>query len=299
MILKKDNWIKQKGSMGQPLSLLRHHPLRACTYLTSSPGFHMGVYYALAARLRHRAGQLIKPDYSRPYSVEYFHLAMMPHAWRVTYGCRHGWPHHSAPRSVRSQAQMIVLGAGAAAAAMGILVWILHQRGWLHFKGPGWQHWTPQQVAEAMVFYGFSHSAVAYNEEMLFRGHGLTVLSQTFGPWAANGVLISLFVYGHPLERLWIAASAYALFGFNMSMLRLLSGELMLPMAYHATWNWLQSGCLGARPDQPSLVPIRVDGPEHWTGRFGEASPGLLMLIVQGITALILGWLGWRAAKHS
>jgi hypothetical protein len=109
-----------------------------------------------------------------------------------------------------------------------------------------------------------------------------------------------MFVLFHELKHPWTAVSAYSLMGFNMTMLRVLSGGIAMPMGYHWAWNCIQNAVIGADPSMPSLLSVTVDGPPRWTGTLGESSPGWLMVLIQGITALILGILGWRSKtrKH-
>jgi uncharacterized protein len=147
------------------------------------------------------------------------------------------------------------------------------------------------EVLHSSALLGVGHLAVAWNEEMVFRGYGFETVCEALGQGKALAVLIPGFALYHGLDPQQLLGMLAG--GATLMLLRLHRDALWMPVGYHWAWNVLQTAIFGASGSAPSIRPLQVQGPERWMGRPGAPEPGLLSTLVHLLTALLL-WLWMR-----
>lgn len=144
--------------------------------------------------------------------------------------------------------------------------------------------------------------AVAFREELFFRGYGFQRLVDGAGEWTALGLMALYFAYAHRHNpgmtgQTWFWASLnIGLAGILMGLGYLKTRSLALPIGFHLGWNWTQGsflgfGVSGTRPGG-FLAPVFHGRPSWLTGGdFGpEASLPCALLCCLAIAALA----AWR-----
>lgn len=142
--------------------------------------------------------------------------------------------------------------------------------------------------------------AVAFSEELLFRGYLFQRLVQGLGVWPTQLLLALLFAgahWGNPgmtgATRLW-ASLNIAIAAILLGLCRLRTRSLALPIGLHLGWNWTQGSLLGfAVSGLPSLGWWRpvLQGGNLWLtgGAFGlEASLPCAIVATAGCLVLAL-----------
>jgi membrane protease YdiL (CAAX protease family) len=187
------------------------------------------------------------------------------------------------------------LGAGMGTSAFFIVVLIATSRGWVSYPARTRQQLDQGAIAQNVLIQ-LAHLNVAWNEETIFRGYGLETLTQAMGRLGAVCVLTPLFALAHgPGWQVFLGQSA---FGVAMTMLRLSSGSIWLPIGYHFAWNYVQTAILGD-PDQAATVrPMQLIGPRIWIGQQGQPEPGILEVLVHLSIATIVSILYWRKTQR-
>jgi membrane protease YdiL (CAAX protease family) len=107
-------------------------------------------------------------------------------------------------------------------------------------------------------------------------------------------ILLARLKYGYGRFRV-PSAVLLALRGARtaLTLLRLRSGGLWLPIGYHWAWNVVQTAVLGAPDAAPSVRPLHVHGPRRWMGWPGHPEPGLLSTLIH-LAVVLLAWVGMR-----
>jgi len=169
-------------------------------------------------------------------------------------------------------------------------------RGWISIPYWGWEHASATALIRSTAFMSVGYLAAAWNEEMVFRGYGFETLRAAIGQRAATGVLIPVFGLYHGLNglnsQLLVGTMAA---GTALTMLRLYSDALWLPVGYHWVWNILQTAVFGPPDAAPSIRPLQVHGPYFWVGRPGNPEPGVLSTCIHFTMALLV----WLWMRHS
>lgn len=148
------------------------------------------------------------------------------------------------------------------------------------------------------ALYGFGFAVVALEEEFHYRGYGLYTLSQGMGFWPAAVLLSPAFGYSHlgnPGEN-WLGVfNAYA-GGLLFCLLLRRSGNLWLPIGFHASWDWAQTYFYGI-PDSGHTLPGHLFngnfvGPRWLTGgSVGPEGSVLLTLLLVVFCLCVAAWL--------
>ena len=158
----------------------------------------------------------------------------------------------------------------------------------------GHVHWMraptpplPWQALLTMVGY----VALAWREELAFRGYPLRALAAAGGPWMAQIIMAGLFVVEHRLAgNNWSDAIVGAGLGALVFGAAALSSRgLALPLGLHAAWNigdWMR-GNKGGGYWVASVDPGYAAAVEH----FGLMAYALVMVMA----LLLFEW--WRRAK--
>ena len=122
-------------------------------------------------------------------------------------------------------------------------------------------------VVRSVALLGAGHLAVAWNEEMVFRGYGFETVRQALGQGKALAVLIPGFALYHGLDPQQIVGMLAG--GTTLMLLRLHTDALWMPVGYHWAWNVLQTAIFGASGSASSIRSLRVHGSARWMGRPG------------------------------
>jgi membrane protease YdiL (CAAX protease family) len=278
----------------KPLSLANPADLmqQAEAYLRDSPRARSVAYFGAAALLVEVVAHF--QDRRHPYALVREHLTVLPAGVALTYAFvrlhpedRARWNRVPLRQGLSQGLQGIGLGAGAFFAWLGIAA----ARGWVSAPAWGWEQASVSAMARSIALLGAGHLAVAWNEEMVFRGYGFEVLRAAVGQGAAVGVVIPFFALYHGLDGFRILGTAAP--GTTLMLLRLHRDALWLPVGYHWSWNICQSAIFGPVESMPSLRPLKVHGPPRWVGRPGEAERGLLSILIH-LTVAVVAWLCMR-----
>jgi membrane protease YdiL (CAAX protease family) len=268
---------------------------RATSYLREN---HLarGVAYLGVAALTMQSFSSLFPRAAQ-YDLERIQLAVLPLTLGITRGFaslraedRAHWQAVPVRRGLRKFAQ----GAGIGAAALLTTLGIARSQNWLSAPNWGTANASPSRVAGSMAVLAIGHLAIAWNEELVFRGYGHTTLALALGRPFADGVLVSLFALFHPLKPLTLVGEAAL--GLTLVALRDYNGDIWMPVGYHWAWNTLQAAIFGPADGPPSLRPLVVHGPAQWVGRPGHPEPGYLSTLVN--LAVAVGMFVWLNRKR-
>ena len=152
-----------------------------------------------------------------------------------------------------------------------------------------WNGWSGMPMAFLSV------AAVAYAEEILFRGIVYRLVEEAGGTWLAlliSGALFGLMHLGNPGASV-VAAGALALeAGILLGALFALTRRLWLPIGVHLGWNFSVGNVFGlsvSGTQSAALVDSRMVGPEWLTGgAFGIEASAAAILICCAVATLVL-----------
>jgi membrane protease YdiL (CAAX protease family) len=143
------------------------------------------------------------------------------------------------------------------------------------------------------LIYALAFLLVAVEEEFQYRGYLLCALARGIGFWPAAIVSSAVFAYGHidnPGET-WLGILNLLLSGLVFCLLLKRSGDLWLPIGFHASWDWAQTYLYGI-PDSGRMLPGHLFGGSFsgpvWLsgGTAGPEGSAILALL------LFLFWVG-------
>jgi membrane protease YdiL (CAAX protease family) len=175
----------------------------------------------------------------------------------------------------------LLLGAGLFAAVIGVLALAGA------YDVIGGQTWTVLQ-------WSLPVAAVAFREELVFRGIVLRVGEERLGSWLALALSSAWFGLLHAdnpnadvVDGLMIALFG----GLLLGAAYLCTRRLWLAIGVHAAWNFVQGGIFGAPVsgyEIPGVLQARLSGPD-WLdgGPFGPES-SLVALAVCGAASVVL-----------
>lgn len=136
--------------------------------------------------------------------------------------------------------------------------------------------------------------AIGAGEELLFRGFLLDRTVTLFGPGIGSLLLAGVFALAHAANPSASVLSALNLLiiGLFLSELRFLTGGLLAPMVFHATWNVVLLLLLGLPMSgflaRESLLSIELVGPDVLTGRSYGVEAGIAVTVIFGLATIIL-----------
>jgi membrane protease YdiL (CAAX protease family) len=172
--------------------------------------------------------------------------------------------------------------------------------GWLTVEGFRWQVQSPLPLLMSLLVYVLLMVAVAFYEELAYRGY---ILQNLNADWpVAVAVLSSSVVFGlfHGLNPnvTWLALINVSLAGVVLAACYLLTRSLWLPMAFHFSWN-VSQGAIFSYPvsglQAQGLLLTTVGGNPLITGGAFGPEGGLLATAVLCL-ALLLLWAWHRRA---
>ena len=139
-------------------------------------------------------------------------------------------------------------------------------------------------------------------EEFLYRGYGLATLAGQIGFWPAALVSSAWFVSTHAGNsgENALGLAAVGMFGLFACMLLRRTGNLWLPIGFHAVWDWGQTFLFGVSDSGHAAAPghfftatVSNSAPEWLSG--GAAGPEGSVLCIVLIAMLALATARWRA----
>lgn len=263
---------------------------RAVSYLRDAHLARGGTYLGLAALTMQAFASLVPR--SPHHDLERLHLAVLP----ITLGVTRGFAELRAEDRAHWQAvpvcsglRKFAQGAGVGAGTLLMTLGVARAQGWLSAPTWGVQDAGPARLAGSMAMATIGHLAVAWNEELVFRGYGYTTLALALPKPAADALLVALFALAHPVKPRTLVGEAAL--GLTLLALRDHHGDIWMPVGYHWAWNTLQTAVFGPSDGPPSLRPVVVHGPPEWVGRPGHPEPGYLSTLASLVVAIgVLLW---------
>ncbi|HSK24574.1 MAG TPA: CPBP family intramembrane glutamic endopeptidase [Egicoccus sp.] len=207
----------------------------------------------------------------------------------------------------RTRLRQFGVGVLVGTGLMGGVLVVYLAAGWARVTG--WFAAEDEQFLAAFALLVVTYAAVAFLEELLFRGYLITNLVEGFSrggpggpqPWSrwqrglpvAAAVIVSSLVFAH-FHGDSLTALDYLHFGLAGVLLAVpyvLTGNLALPIGLHWAFNVGATGLFNVEGDLPAVIRVAVDGPRPWVG---EA--GLVETIMIAATVPVVVWYLRRSA---
>jgi membrane protease YdiL (CAAX protease family) len=141
--------------------------------------------------------------------------------------------------------RQFLLGALAGAGLIALMALAVYLGGGFHLAR------NPQAGLGGLLAGAWLYLAVAFSEELLFRGYLFQRLVRGMGPWPAQGVAALLFAgihWGNPgmagATRAW-ASLDIAIAAILLGLCCLRTRSLAMPIGLHLGWNFTQGTLLG------------------------------------------------------
>ena len=191
-------------------------------------------------------------------------------------------------------------GALAGFIAISGLIAMMRVSGAIHFDGVE-LHGT--ELLKYAALWGVTFLFVALFEDFVFRGYVLFTLTTGVGFWPAAISTSLAFGYVHHMNsgETWVGDLAAGSIGLVFCLLLRRTGNLWMPIGFHAAWDWGETFFYGV-PDSGQSAPGRFlqptfSGPQWLTG--GSVGPEgsvlcLAVIIVLGVVISV--WL--RETKY-
>ena len=149
------------------------------------------------------------------------------------------------------------------------------------------------------ALYGVGFIIVGLEEEFHYRGYGLSTLTKGIGFWPAAVASSAAFGFSHlgNSGENWLGIFNASVGGLLFCLLLRRSGDLWMPIGFHASWDWTQTYFYGV-PNSGHALPGHLlggnfFGPRWLTGgTVGPEGSVLLTLLV------LLFWLGISAGMR-
>lgn len=152
------------------------------------------------------------------------------------------------------------------------------------------------------LLWGAAFLFVGLFEEFFFRGYALFTLTTGMTFWPSAILLSALFGWLHhsnPSES-WAAALEAALTGLLFCFVLRRTGNLWLPIGFHAAWDWGQTFFYGVPdsgyPATGHLLNPTFQGPVWLTG--GSAGPEGSWLCIVLLVVVWIGFALWLPKKE-
>jgi CAAX protease family protein len=163
----------------------------------------------------------------------------------------------------------------------------------------------PQHVGSEALLVGGGYLllfiVLGLREEFLYRGYGLSTLARNIGFWPAAVIWSGWFMASHANNsaETTLGLATVGLFGIFASLLLRLTGDLWMPIGFHAAWNWGQTFLFGvsdsgheAAPGHFFTASVSKSAPAWLSG--GATGPEGSALCVALVATLILGFTLYR-----
>ena len=186
------------------------------------------------------------------------------------------------------------LGLALGACLVAVIVGVLALAGAYHVTGS--EPWV-------VVQWSVPVAAVAFREELLFRGVIQRVSEERLGSWLALAFAAAWFGLQHadnPNAGL-VDGLMIALFGgVLLGVCYLATRRLWLAIGVHAAWNFVEGGVFGAPVSGyavPGVLRSSLEGPAWLTGgTFGPESSLVTLVVCSGASVVLL-LVAWRRGR--
>lgn len=263
--------------------------------LQRSPGLRSIAYLSGAVVILEASRSGI--DFTRPEATVRLHLTVFPASAALTYlMLRLEGRTDMTPVPIRRGLAHALLGAGVGATAWLLVLGVAHAKEWISLPTWGWEQTPPSAVIRAVMLNGIGQLAVAWNEEMLFRGYGFETLRAALGAGATAGLLIPLFALYHGFRPRVLVGMSIA--GTLFTVLRLQTQGVWFGIGYHWAWNVMQTAVFGPPDGLPSIRPLHVQDSSTWMGRPGYPEPGWLPTLVSLAATITAGTIWWLRSRQ-
>jgi hypothetical protein len=267
-----------------------------CSALRKSPHLRSAAYLSLMAGLLTLSNEVTKKLDRSPYFN--IHPLAFPFVVVSTYWFTRLRPEDVAHWQKAPNAHdlgNLAKGIGIGTMAISAVYAIAYRKGWIRASTWGWEQTSKQAVVQSMGLQAMTECIAAWNEEMIFRGYGLDTLQASLGHSGGIAVSALLFAFYHDISALRLLNMV--LFALALTIQRIESGSIWMPIGFHFAWNFVQYAIVGPDDGLPSLRPIHVSGPETWIGVPGVPERGWLSALILGSVLLWLGTRFWRKTK--
>jgi len=194
----------------------------------------------------------------------------------------------------RRWSREFLLGLLAGTGLMALMALIAFLGGGFHLRR------NPHAGLGTLLSGAWLYLAVAFSEELLFRGYLFQRLRQGLGTWPTQVLMALLFAGVHwanpgmtGTTRLW-ATLNIALAAILLGLCYLRSASLALPIGLHLGWNWTQGTLLGFAvsgiPNTGWWLPVRHSHATWLTGGAFGLEAGLPCAVVATAACLFLAW---------
>jgi hypothetical protein len=237
-------------------------------------------------------------DFTRPEATVRLHLTVFPASAALTYlMLRIEGRADMTPVPIRRELAHALLGAGVGATAWLVVLGIARAKAWVSLPAWGWQQTPPTAVVRAVMLNGIGQLAVAWNEEMLFRGYGFETLRAAVGTGTSAGLLIPLIALKHGFRPRVLVGMSIA--GTLFTVLRLQTHGVWFGIGYHWAWNVMQTAAFGPPDGLPSIRPLHVhDDASAWMGRPGFPEPGWFPTLASLAVTITAGAIWWLQSRQ-
>ncbi len=202
------------------------------------------------------------------------------------------------------------VGFGLGTALMTLVFLVEYGAGWVSveavFSAP-----LPSLLPQLLLSVGFV-VFVGFHEELLFRGYVVTNLAEGLfghadfdadravgGAIVVSAAVFALLHVTNPNATV-VSTLGVAFAGVLLAFAYVLTGEIALPVGFHASWNLFQGPVfglpVGGVDPSASLLVLNRHGPELYTGGAFGPDAGLL-----GVSALSVGCLlvaAWAKKRY-
>jgi len=188
-------------------------------------------------------------------------------------------------------------GAALGLVSLSALVVVLCGLGAIRLGGPST---SPAQAAGFGAVYLVLFVLLATREEFLYRGYGQFTLSQIAGFGVAALATTTWFTWTHSGNggENWLGLANVAAFGLLACLMLRRTGNLWLPIGFHAVWDWGQTWLFGVgdsgHPPPPGHLFTATVSPTApaWLsgGSVGPEGSALCFVVVAGLAIWIARW---------
>jgi membrane protease YdiL (CAAX protease family) len=156
--------------------------------------------------------------------------------------------------------------------------------GWLRFEGWAWESRPPVGVILSLLGWLLINTAIAVEEEVLFRGYYLQNLAVGIGPGWALALSSAIFGVAHLTNPEASPAAALGILGAGLFLALgwLRTRQLWLPIGLHLGWNFFEGPIFGFPVSGIAsfrLIEQSVHGPGALTGGPFGPEAGLVVLV--------------------
>ena len=258
--------------------------------LLHTPETSSTVFWLGAAHSPQIAWALNPPQDDDPQALELLHLTIMPFGAATILTAQWIWQPARPKHSQRFYARQIALGFALGCGSVAIAYSSAYYLGWLQFEAWAWQRHPLKHLVryQALTFIGMG--AVAFNEELVYRGYGYDSLEPIYGPWISTLFTTTIFILWHELDQPFVDTCHYGLSGLAYHQLKQL-GTLALPIGFHWGWNWALLGFSSRNPQRSSLKPCSVPPQyQRWMGTRTADRPSWFTAFVKALVLLVAWW---------